>query len=584
MSDADRGLKRRRKQYVYRTREENELRPIATAESWPWLAEQYGPSWILPFVPGLLRSYIWTRLVALRFLWQRITFRFDKYVAYRQLLGNDRPRYLQPLKGEDEHTQAWMDDAAFGYWRVAGANALLLTQQRDLAQLRERIPLEVERIEAWLEETVHHRVSLEDEAARGALFVVDFDLLARALKPEPATERDSTWRIGINHDSRFGQKYLPAPIGVFLELPGFYSDKDLDLVPLAIQIDQHPDPETNRVYYPDERWPWRMAKMYFQVADTNYHDTCGHVYRTHFTVEPFCMASPRQLPLDHPVFVLLQPHMRFTLATNKAAYKYFIDRKETYALLYAGTLAVTRKIAVEGYETDSFREMQLEADLMRRGVSKAPGRYPYREDALLWMDAIRDFVREYLRPKEDGDARYGDDASVRNDRHLQAWAEELMDPERGAVRDLVPGGQLDSVDKLVDLLSQVIFTAGPGHASQHFATNYFYRYTPAFPAAAYRPPAHDEEKINYGRWIASLAPPKIAIAQFHYNTFSNFHYDEFGSYERYPLGSSKRATEAIQRLQAALKDIDSTIQDRNSKRPMPYELLRPKNVPNSINI
>src|SRR5438093_1000520 len=120
-----------------------------------------------------------------------------------------------------------------------------------VAALRARIPLPMERIEARLQRVLGQHVCLEEEARNSRLFVVDFRLLLRAVQSvRPTASRDSRWR----------QKYLPAPIGVFLAR----SDRASGLLPLAIQIDQPQSPsEYNPVYTPDDGWGWIVAKPYF---------------------------------------------------------------------------------------------------------------------------------------------------------------------------------------------------------------------------------------------------------------------------------------------------------------------------------
>jgi arachidonate 15-lipoxygenase len=185
---------------------------------------------------------------------------------------------------------------------------------------------------------------------------------------------------------------------------------------------------------------------------------------------------------------------------------------------------------------------------------------------------------------------------VRADGALQAWTEELIDPDRGAVNGLVPGDRLDSRQTLVDLLAQVLFTAGPGHAAQHYSADYFYRFTPAFPAAAYKPPprcktpegagttAVTDPPLNFATWLSMLPPIDRAALQFRSNTFTNYRYDRFGSYERFPLGRLPQAREPIARLHAALANVEAVIQQRQSERLFAYEFALPSLVPNSINI
>ncbi len=552
-------LERARDLYTYMPRDENQLDPISVAKSIP-RQEYYTFSWYLPFLRGWVPAYGNRAWKGLRFAIQRATYRFDKLRAYQQLFPGRLPRFA---------VQARRDDV-FAYWRIAGANPLLLRQERDLTVLQHKIRLDPRRIEARLNERLPRVVSLEREAVAGRLFSVDFRLIQSSLERERT--RDSRWR----------EKYLPAPIGVFLEAPDLYRQirRRSALVPLAIQIDQiiQPWPEPNPVYYPDDGWGWRIAKLYFEVADVSFNAACGHVFRTHFQMQPFCMASPRQLSRDHKIFLLLEPHMRFTLRSNQYAYEYFIDRKKTYADFYAGTLAETRQIAIQSYGETGFLDLELETDLSNRGVDQAPAEYPYRDDARLWLGPIRDFVTAYI------DAFYPSDASVREDVELQAWFAELVSPEGGALKRLVPGDCLDGKAKLIGLLAQVLFIAGPGHASQHYPSNHYYRYAPAFPGAAYIPPPWQPGLMNAARHLNTLPPIRTASRQVTYGTFGGFRYDKFGHYGRYELGRLPQAVEPIKRLLSALETVERTLEQRQQERVLPYEFLLPSRVPNSINI
>jgi len=563
-SGRDGDLAKAQARYQYLIRAENQIAPIAMAKSWPWLAEQYGPSWILPFLPNFLFAQARNLTQRLRCGLQRATFRFDKLDAYNQLFSGPLPSFARGWEEstDDEH------DAAFAWWRIAGANPLLLRREDDVRSLCRRIPLAVERIEARLSQRLGRPVSLDEEARCGRLFAADFRLILSALQWEqPEAKRDSRWR----------EKYLAAPIGVFLEAPSFYPASAL--VPLAIQIDHaQPAPEHNPVYYPDDGWGWRVAKAYLETSDVTWQAAFGHVYRTHLVMEPFCMATPRQLSPRHPVRVLLQPHTRFTLTANQAAYKYIIERSELYNEIYAATLEQLREVAIQGYLETGFLDLQLEADLALRGVQDSLALYPYRDDLRLWLEPIRDFVQAYV------EACYADDAAVQADGELRSWKEELTDPVRGAVRKLVPDERLDTRQKLVDLLAQLLFTAGPGHASQHYSANYYYRYAPAFPAGTYAPPPLANDAIDFARWLPMLPPIDAASDQFRDNTYTNYKYDRFGSYRRFPLGSVPQARAPIERLQAALTGIERTIEERQQGRLFPYEFVLPSRVPNSVNI
>jgi arachidonate 15-lipoxygenase len=554
--------KKNRERYRYRECSENLLAPIAVAKKFP-ISAGYGPSWMARFVPGITRAgaaYAWNlgRIAA-----QKAAGRFDKLGAYRQLFGEELPEFAL-------HANS---DAAFAYRRVAGPNPLSLRQTPDLQALRRQIPFDVTRVEARLSRRLGRTVRLNEEVRRRQLFHVDFELIQTSLRPP-----------GSRRDSRFREKYLPTPTAVFLEAPGFH--EGTDLVPLAIQIDQpQPQNEYNPPFYPhefdesaspSEEWGWRMAKVYFEVADVSFHVCCGHVAHTHLPMEAFSLATPRWLPKRHPVSILLKPHTRYTLPANKAAYGYFRDRTKTYFEFYAGTLDETRQIAIQSYQLVPFGGLSPPVELASRGVAHEPADYPYRDDVMEWLDPIHDFVNAYIN------AFYLDDTAVTADTALQGWFSELIHPEKGALIDPVPGS-LDTRSKLVDLLSLALFTAGPGHASQHYSSNYYYRYAPAFAGAAHAPPLWSQLP-NEAYYRIMLPPIGTAAKQFMYNTFGDFQYDVFGDYRGYRLGKIPEAAGPIQQLQRDLAEVERRISARAELRPFPYGFLLPSRVPNSVNI
>jgi arachidonate 15-lipoxygenase len=555
--------------YAYKKKEDNALDPVCVADRYPLLLESQDLAWASRFLPGSIRAWSNLLLKRAQIRAQQVARRFDVLRAHDQLFYGDPPGFAR------EYT----DDAAFAYRRVAGPNAIEITRVEDLADLLTKIPLSRTAVARGL----RRPIDLQRAVREGRLFLVDFCRIVQALRPQALSPRAMRKKGKVlrrradrarTRDSRWRQKYLPAPIGVFLEDP----DRAPHWLPLAIRIDQpQPDKrEHNPVYHIGGGAGWKLAKLYFEVADQNAHFGCGHVHRTHFVIEPFCMATARQLSFQHPVHLLLQPHIRYTLATNNSAYKYFLDRRKIYFAFYAGTLEESRQLFIKSRV--AFGKLDIHTELRSRGVMDRPHDYPYRDDALLWREAILRFVRAYV------DAFYRRDAQVGADPELQAWAEELMSRDGGNVEGLVRSQRLDTVDKLVTLLAQVLFIAGPGHAAQHYSEMYYYRYAPAFPAAAYGPPPWQQERPTEARFRNTVPPIEPASLQFTYSQFGDFRFDRFGDYSAYPLARVRGAAAPIRQLQDDLQVIEHTIERRLSGRLIPYDFLLPSRVPNSINI
>ncbi|KAJ7351750.1 hypothetical protein OS493_035691 [Desmophyllum pertusum] len=70
--------------------------------------------------------------------------------------------------------------------------------------------------------------------------------------------------------------------------------------------------------------------MLLRNADAQCHQMISHLLRTHLFMEPIAVATRRQLPSLHPLWKLLSPHLRGTLA---------IDTFGRHVLLPAGGVA-----------------------------------------------------------------------------------------------------------------------------------------------------------------------------------------------------------------------------------------------------
>ncbi|XP_023801392.1 arachidonate 5-lipoxygenase-like, partial [Cyanistes caeruleus] len=179
----------------------------------------------------------------------------------------------------------------FGYQFLNGCNPVLI---RRCTEIPKKLPVTMDMVECSLE----RNLTLEEEVKQGNIFIVDYELLdgVDANKTDPCTIQ-----------------YLAAPICLL------YKNLEKKVVPIAIQLGQKPGPD-NPIFLPsDATYDWLLAKIWVRSADFHVHQTVTHLLRTHLVSEVFSIAMFRQLPAVHPLFKLLVPHMRFTIAINTKA-------------------------------------------------------------------------------------------------------------------------------------------------------------------------------------------------------------------------------------------------------------------------
>lgn len=548
-----RELEKRRARYSYAPPEDNPLAPIAVAGTYPF-GENYSVAWALPYLPHFVRAFADTQVKKLWFGLRDKLGTIDKMEAFAGMFSE-----LLELP-PPEQLADWRTDGAFARRWLDGPNPLALSRVRDLDALVAAVPLD----DADLRRALGGTRSLADEVAEGRLFVVDYRLVQRSLVPPGPPQRDSRWR----------DKYLPAPIVVLCERPGV--EPLCALVPVAIRIDQPDADSPNPVYVRDNSHAWRLAKLYVDVADFNLQAMSSHIFRHHYMAEPFAVTTPRQLAKDHPVHVLLEPHLRHTIAVNHAAWGLLKSPGSVFDVIYAGELVETRAIMIRSYETWSVADVALDADLRTRGVETGPADYPWRDDARLWRPVIDRYVDGYLR------LYYRSDEDVARDEELQAWVAELGAEGGGQLRGMP--ARLETIDALKDLLAQFLFTAGPGHAAVHYPQTDYFTYVPMYPGAAYKPPPKPDEPITEARILETLPPIGPGADQFQNNQIAYYRFDRFGDYDSYALGRVAEAQPVIARLRDDLGRIEEAITARNRTRPRPYRYMLPSLVPNSINV
>lgn len=446
----------------------------------------------------------------------------------------------------------FQEDETFAYLRVAGPNPVVIEK---MTAPDERFPVS----EAQYQAVMGADDCLEVAIKEGRVYLTDYAVLDGAI--------DGTY-------PKY-QKYLYAPLAMFAVPKGTGDGRSLR--PVAIQCHQKPGPDNPILTPTADANAWLFAKTVVQVADANFHEAVTHLARTHLFIEPFVIATHRQLPDEHPLSLLLRPHFQGTLAINNAAQDSLIAAGGGVDTLLAAIIDTDRVLAVTGLQTYPFNQAMLPKELERRGVSDRDSLpvYPYRDDALLIWDAIHEWVSSYLS------IHYASDLEVRLDKELQVWAAELIDFNGGRVIDFGEGnGGIQTLDYLIEATTLIIFTSSAQHAAVNFPQKSIMSYAPAMPLAGYAP-------AEVGREESSLLPP-LDQAQKQLNLLSllgSVYYTQLGKYDRQHF-DNLRVEGPLREFQAKLREIESAIERRNAAMSLPfaYEYLLPSKIPQSINI
>ncbi|KAK3000405.1 hypothetical protein RJ639_020401 [Escallonia herrerae] len=255
---------------------------------------------------------------------------------------------------------------------------------------------------------------------------------------------------------------------------------DGTLKPLAIELSlPHPKGDQfgaiSKVYTPAEHGVegsiWQLAKAYAAVNDTGVHQLISHWLNTHAAIEPFVIATNRQLSVLHPIYKLLHPHFRDTMNINAFARQILINGggllEET---VFPGRYAMEMSSLV--YKNWVFPEQALPADLIKRGMAvkdtSAPHGlrllikdYPYAVDGLKIWSAIETWVKDYCN------FYYKSDGMVQEDTELQSWWKELREEGHGDKKNEPWWPRMQSRRELIESCTIIVWIASALHAATY---------------------------------------------------------------------------------------------------------------------
>ena len=496
------------------------------------------------------------------------------------------------MQGEEKPC---MQDWFFGYLQVGGFNTTNLrgvrlekpegTEIVALNDLLAKMPITDQVLQ---KETGDVNVTLEQAAEQKRLFVVDYAVLEGA-------------RTTPVHGE---ERYLSAPIAVFYlnpNSPAGYPPAGQSGVmqPIAIQLEQQHDPVTAPIFTPTDsaeagdanHLKWRIAKYFVNVACAIQHESIAHLGDCHLTLDPMVVATNRKLSENHPIMVLLKPHFRFTININNSALHSLIIPGGVVATNVGPKIEDTWELVREAHLAWQFDDNNPDKIFDIRGVADIPD-FPFRDDTKLLWEAVNKWVSAYV------DLYYPTQADIIEDYELQAWVNEMVSPNYAKVagmRGLKQTGNakqpymIDDKDYLIKVIAQIIYIAGPQHASVNYAQYPLMSYMPSVAGTIYQPAPGKETDISDEKDCLAWYPPlDVSMYTFLFEyLLSGVQYDTFGHYSedpKIPYFKDRRLADALCEFQEELASIEITIRRRNRSRPMEYPFQLPSQIPNSISI
>ncbi|KAH9327971.1 hypothetical protein KI387_000079, partial [Taxus chinensis] len=280
----------------------------------------------------------------------------------------------------------------------------------------------------------------------------------------------------------------------------FFLFSDGTLKPIAIELCLPPTSVglgERRVFTPDSSgedkgWLWQLAKAHVKANDSGYHQIVSHWLRTHAVVEPFIIATHRNMSKLHPIHKLLVPHFRNTMDINRAARQSLINAGGVIEKCFsAGPFGM--EISSKAYVEWRFNEQGLPADLLKRGMAipdptnEAIGLklvvedYPYAVDGLEIWGALKSWVCDYTS------LYYRDDQTVESDEEVQAWWKEIIEVGHGDKKYDQPGWyKMNTLNDLNEAITTLIWVASAHHAAVNFGQYGYAGFMPNLPSTTRR--------------------------------------------------------------------------------------------------
>ncbi|XP_041438807.1 hydroperoxide isomerase ALOXE3 isoform X2 [Xenopus laevis] len=447
-------------------------------------------------------------------------------------------------------SEKWNEDTFFGYQYLNGLNPLMIQK---CLRIPDNFPVDDVTVSA----TLGTSTTLQKELQNGNIFLADYKILE-----------------GIPTNVINGEtQYLAAPMCLLWKSP---EDK---VVPIAIQLNQTPG-EENPIFLPtDPEWDWTLAKIWVRNSEFQVHEIVTHLLYTHLAAEIFNIATTRHLPMGHPVYKLIHPHLRYTLEINTLARQTLIGPNGLFdqaVVIGNGGVPVLLARAMESL---TYSALCLPDDIEARGVESIPN-YFYREDGMRIWEAMESYVSDIVR------YYYPNDKTVSKDLELQAWVAEIF--QEGFLSNKnsgIPSSFATRVE-LSKYLTMVMFSCSAQHAAVNSGQFDFYAWMPNAPSTMRKPPPTAKGTTTYQSVLETLpAINTTTTAMVTVNLLSKEPLDQrpLGRYENKNFVEDV-PKKCVEQFRDKLCEISKDIKLRNKTGKLMYHYLDPEEIESSVSI
>lgn len=181
---------------------------------------------------------------------------------------------------------------------------------------------------------------------------------------------------------------------------------------------------------------------------------------THAAIEPFVIATNRQLSVLHPIHKLLHPHFRDTMNINALARQILIN---------AG-----------GVLENTVFPAKFSMEMSSHGLRLLIEDYPYAVDGLEIWSAIEKWVHDYCT------YYYPNDGLIQGDTELQAWWSEIRNVGHGDKKNEPWWPKMQTLSDLTQSCTIIIWVASALHAAVNFGQYQYAGFLPNRPTISRR--------------------------------------------------------------------------------------------------